>query len=93
MLVIFDMEGTTIEDKGRVPTALMQGLQANGFAVTDAEVRAVRGASKREAIRLLIEQRLERPGQDSTALAEQTYTAFRDRLQKTYQTEGVRLFH
>ena len=90
MLVIFDMEGTTIEDKGRVPTALMQGLQANGFAVTDAEVRAVRGASKREAIRLLIEQRLERPGQDSTALAEQTYTAFRDRLQKTYQAERVR---
>ena len=42
MLVIFDMAGTTIEDKGRVPSAFMQALQANGFAVTDAEVRAVR---------------------------------------------------
>ncbi len=53
MLVIFDMAGTAIEDKGRVPSAFMQALQANGFPVT----------------------------------------AFRDRLQKTYQTEGVRLFH
>lgn len=87
-LVIFDMAGTTIEDKGQVPTAFKEVLQTNGFAVTDDEVHAVRGASKREAIRLLIDQRLER--QDNTALAEQTYTDFRKRLQKIYQTEGVR---
>jgi len=89
-LVIFDMAGTTIEDKGQVPTAFMQALHANGFAVTDDEVRAVRGASKREAIGLLIDQRLESQGQDNTTLAEQTYTDFRERLQKIYQTEGAR---
>ena len=86
-LVIFDMAGTTIEDKGQVPKAFKEVLQTNGFAVTDDEVHAVRGASKREAIRLLIDQRLER--QDNTALAEQTYSDFRKRLQKIYQTEGV----
>lgn len=90
MLVIFDMAGTTIEDKGRVPSAFMQALQANGFAVTNDDVHAVRGASKREAIRLLIDQRLESQRQDNTALAEQTYADFRKRLQKIYQTEGVR---
>ena len=71
----------------------MQALHANGFAVTDDEVRAVRGASKREAIRLLIDQRLENQRQDNIILAEQTYTAFRDRLLKVYQTEGVRFIN
>ncbi len=60
-LVIFDMAGTTIEDKGQVPTAFMQALQANGFAVSNDEVRAVRGVSKREAIRLLIDSASGKP--------------------------------
>ena len=76
VLVVFDMAGTTIEDAGQVPEAFAAALAAYGLSVTDDELRAVRGASKREAIRLLVER------QRSALLpqCEATFEAFRDSL-------------
>jgi len=50
-LVVFDMAGTTIEDAGQVPEAFTKVLLGHGIAITDAELNALRGASKRDAIR------------------------------------------
>ena len=50
-LVVFDMAGTTIEDSGQVPEAFTTVLRKHGIEIDDEALRAVRGASKRDAIR------------------------------------------
>ena len=53
-LVVFDLAGTSVRDTGQVPAAFTTVLSRHGIEVTGDEVRAVRGASKREAIRRLV---------------------------------------
>ena len=49
-LVIFDMAGTTVEDRGQVPAAFAETLAANNITITADDIARVRGASKRQAI-------------------------------------------
>ncbi len=84
-LVVFDMAGTTIEDGGQVPEAFGAVLAARGLSVTDDELRAVRGASKREAIRTLIER--QRPA--LLPQAEEVFVAFCDYLGRLYREGGI----
>jgi phosphonatase-like hydrolase len=81
-LVIFDMAGTTIEDRGQVPAAFAATLAANGLTITADEIMRVRGASKRQAIRNLL----------PPATADQCdriYDEFCRELANTYRTGGV----
>ncbi len=89
-LVVFDLAGTTIEDTGQVPEAFTSVLRAHGIAVTDEAVRAVRGASKRQAIRSFVERQF--PG-DETQVAAQTgqiFAEFCAHLADRYLQDGVR---
>ena len=49
-LVCFDMAGTTVVDDGQVPEAFKTALAEHGISVGEADIRSVRGASKRQAI-------------------------------------------
>ncbi len=49
-LVVFDLAGTTIHTADLVPAALRAALAPLGIALTDAEIAALRGRSKRAAI-------------------------------------------
>ena len=92
-LVIFDMAGTTIEDRGEVPTAFAATLSDHGIAITPDEITRVRGASKRQAIRDLLHQSATEAGRDdasSRSRAEQIYTDFRRKLSAAYTAGGVR---
>ena len=82
-LVILDMAGTTIEDRGQVPAAFAATLAANGLTITADEIMRVRGASKRQAIRNLLPP----PMKDD---AERIYNEFRRELANTYKTGGVK---
>jgi len=84
-LVVFDMAGTTVEDRGQVPAAFEAAFAAHGLAVTAAQLSAVRGSSKREAVRQLIP---EGDGREATAAA--VYSSFCERLARRYSEEGVR---
>jgi phosphonatase-like hydrolase len=53
-LVIFDLAGTTIDVGEGIAHLLRITLQACGVALTDRQIAAVRGASKREAIAALL---------------------------------------
>jgi phosphonatase-like hydrolase len=88
-LVIFDLGGTTIRDTGLVPESLDAALQNAGFAVTPTQLSQVRGASKREAIRLLIEALMPPgdPGVDSAA--EAVYQDFITRISAGFRAGGV----
>jgi phosphonatase-like hydrolase len=53
-LVVCDLAGTTIYDRGEVPAAFEQALREAGLRFDAAEVSAWRGASKREVVGRLI---------------------------------------
>lgn len=83
-LAVLDMAGTTVYDAGQVPRAFVEALAAHGIAATAAQVNAVRGASKREALRQFVPD-----GPDRERRAAIVYATFRERLAALYQTEGV----
>jgi phosphonatase-like hydrolase len=89
-LVIFDLAGTTIEDAGQVPEAFSSVLRAHGIEATDEAIRAVRGASKRQAIRRFVEHQF--PGEETQVAAqtEQIFAEFRTHLADRYRQDGVR---
>ena len=80
-LVVFDLAGTTVEDRGQVPEAFVAALAAHGLAVADEELAAVRGSSKRAAIASLVPV-----GGDHAAV----YASFRRELGVRYADTGVR---
>lgn len=53
-LVVADMAGTTVKDSGDVAHAFAAALEGHGIEAPSAQINAVRGASKREAIATLI---------------------------------------
>jgi HAD superfamily hydrolase (TIGR01509 family) len=55
-LVVLDVGGTIIEDRGDVPETLRSTLTNRGITVTPAEISEWRGASKREIIRHFVER-------------------------------------
>ena len=86
-LVVFDMAGTTIEDAGQVPEAFTTVLRRRGIEVSADELRAVRGASKRDAIRQLVRSR---HNGDVEQVTESIFQEFRDHLTELFQSGGVR---
>jgi phosphonatase-like hydrolase len=55
-LVVFDMAGTTVHDQDSVNRCLRDALEGVGLSVTAAEVNAVMGLPKPEAIALLVKR-------------------------------------
>ncbi|MCX7138972.1 MAG: phosphonatase-like hydrolase [Proteobacteria bacterium] len=86
-LVVFDMAGTTIEDSGQVPEAFTTVLRQHGIEITDDALRAVRGASKRDAIRHFV-VRHHKTGID--ALTDRIFNDFRDYLAMLFKAGGVK---
>jgi len=84
-LVVFDLAGTTVEDRGEVPAAFTAALAGHGIAVTREQIKNVRGASKRQALRHFIPA-----GPEQARLAEEAYASFRAHLAQRYTAEGVR---
>jgi phosphonatase-like hydrolase len=83
-LVVFDLAGTTVEDRGQVPAAFNAAFAAHGIAVTPDQLSAVRGSSKREAVRQMVPN-----GPSSERVADAVYVSFLERLQRMYREEGV----
>jgi phosphoglycolate phosphatase-like HAD superfamily hydrolase len=57
-LVIFDMAGTTVEERGQVHAAFKAAFVEHGLAISSAELSKVRGTSKREAVYNLLPEEL-----------------------------------
>ncbi|MFN2578426.1 MAG: phosphonatase-like hydrolase [Pyrinomonadaceae bacterium] len=89
-LVIFDIAGTVIEDAGQVPAAFSTALRNHGIEVTSDSIREVRGASKREAIRYLVECQTGIANAEVNVHTEEIFNSFRSILASLYQKDGVR---
>jgi phosphonatase-like hydrolase len=74
-LVVFDMAGTTVRDDGQVPAAFTAALFEFGVDVGPEAIVAIRGASKRDAIRRLLSEDAVRAGE-----AERAFECFRAHL-------------
>ena len=88
-LVIFDLAGTTIEDTGQVPETFTTVLRGHGIEVTGEALRAVRGASKREAIRRFVERHYAGEESEIATRAERIFAEFREHLATQYRQGGV----
>lgn len=83
-LVVCDLAGTTIHDRGEVPAAFEQALREAGLVYDAAEVSAWRGASKREVVARLV-ARQEGGG---TIEADRVYRRFRELLLQRLAAAG-----
>lgn len=83
-LVVFDLAGTTVRDDGQVPRAFAAALSRHGISVTADQIRAVRGSSKREAVRQFVPE-----GPDRDRAAASAYASFREALAREYHEGGV----
>src|SRR5579862_2570899 len=79
-LVVLDLAGTTVQDNGEVPDAFTAALEAQGITVSAEQLVAVRGSSKREAIRRLVPE-----GDDHDARSESAFASFRIQLADRYR--------
>ena len=83
-LAVFDLAGTTVRESGQIAAAFTAALSQQGIAVTDDQLAAVRGSSKREAIARLVPDVA-----DHLDRAEAAYAAFCEHLAAAFRGEGV----
>jgi phosphonatase-like hydrolase len=85
-LVVLDVGGTIVEERGDVPAALMGALGKQGITVSPAEINQWRGAAKREVVRHFVAERKKLSDSDRNQLIEAVYADFRSRILDSYKT-------
>jgi phosphonatase-like hydrolase len=83
-LVVFDLVGTTVQADDAVPRAFTTALADEGVVITPAQLQAVRGATKRLALRQLLAEHA-----DAEQRAERAYARFRTELLRLYTSDTV----
>lgn len=85
-LVVFDIAGTTVRDKGSVADAFMEAAAQYGISVPHEEVNKVMGFRKKEAIRILLNKfYLEQ--EDIDGLIEKIHDAFTHNMISFYKQD------
>jgi len=75
-LVVFDLVGTTIQDRGEVPGALQEAMLEHGLEVAANDLKHLRGLSKRELIARLLGENSQAAPQGLEAKADAVYESF-----------------
>jgi phosphoglycolate phosphatase len=83
-LVVLDVGGTIIQDRGDVPEAMIESCSHHGIHVTAEEVAPFRGASKREVIRRFVEQKGAK-GAEGDRVSAAIYAEFNERVIGVYR--------
>ncbi len=86
-LAVFDMAGTTVEDRDEVLAAFMHAVRDKKLNATEGEVISRMGASKVEVFRYFVERQY---GAGNEARVEEVYESFRNALENGYRDNGVR---
>ncbi len=88
-LVIFDIGGTIIEDKGEVITSFAAALAANGLAASEAELKEVKGSSKRDVIKKFVERQWGKDAAGNEDRICKAYGDFKSELESKFSNGGV----
>lgn len=86
-LVVFDMAGTTVRDKGSVADAFMEAAGQYGVQVPREEVNKVMGFRKKEAIRILLDKFYLEPVEDLDGLIENIHDTFTRSMVSFYEQD------
>jgi len=89
-LVIFDMAGTTVQDNREVETCFMKAANATGLKVTEEEILAAQGWSKRFVFEKFWEKQLGQKGEQYLLNVNMSYDTFREILEHHYRHQPVR---
>jgi phosphonatase-like hydrolase len=81
-LVIFDMAGTTVVDRGNVVEAYMTALRQHEIPATEDELQRHRGGSKRGTIAALVEAHAPDGGDQ---LVDAAFATFQEALERSYE--------
>jgi phosphonatase-like hydrolase len=85
-LVVLDIGGTIVEERGDVPEALGSALSKRGIRVSPTEINQWRGAAKREIVRHFVTQRMTLADGERDKLIEAIYSDFSARIIDSYKT-------
>jgi phosphonatase-like hydrolase len=85
-LVVLDVGGTIVEDRGDIPHALSSALANHGVDSSAEEIRRRRGASKREIIRYFVDRQSFPQIVDRDKLAANIYDEFSSNLIEIYRS-------
>jgi phosphonatase-like hydrolase len=85
-LVVLDVGGTIVEERGDVPQALRSALTHHGIDSTPEEIGRRRGASKREVIRYFVDAQTLPPGVDRGKLTAEIYDEFTANIIALYRS-------
>jgi phosphonatase-like hydrolase len=85
-LVVLDVGGTIVEDRGNVPETLRSSLAHHGVQSTPEEIGRLRGASKREVVRHFVDRQSMPPSVDRDKLVASIYDEFSSELIAAYQS-------
>ena len=88
-LVVFDMAGTTVQDRGEVIASFLDALHSHEIEAAEKDIRQYRGLSKREAIRSLVNEKSPLKTSDDMEIVEKVYETFCERLERRFTREGV----
>ena len=85
-LVVLDVGGTIIEDRGDVVATMQSTLAQRGIVVSAAEIGPLRGAAKRSVIQHFVDLHSKKIGADRQTLASAIYQDFNAQLNAAYRT-------
>ncbi len=85
-LVVFDMAGTTVRDKGNVNEAFRAAFLDSGITVAAADVDKVMGYRKIEAIEIILKQYLEAMEYDAASI-QFIHDAFTNKMVSFYEND------
>jgi phosphonatase-like hydrolase len=85
-LVVFDMAGTTVEDKDNVHEALINGFKKCNYAIDREDANTVMGIPKPVAIRTLLEKKF-KVIDKREELVEKIHQTFVDEMISFYKTD------
>src|ERR1700680_2337392 len=89
-LVIFDIGGTIIEDHGEVVASFCAALAANGLAASEAEIKEVKGSSKRDVIKKFVERQWGKEVAGNEDRIRKAYGDFKAELENRFSNGGVK---
>jgi phosphonatase-like hydrolase len=84
-LIVLDVGGTIIQDRGDVPDVLQGAFAKRGITVTPDEIARWRGASKREVVQHFVGERSTAEGAGRETLVAAIYADFNTRAIEVYK--------
>lgn len=92
-LVVFDIAGTTVSDKGNVKESFLKAFEQAGFPVPEDEVNNVMGYRKVDAIKMLLEKYYPEQKENERLISEIHFSFTNDMIQFYEETELTPLPH